>query len=194
MPRCTLKLIRLSLLSSIIALALISPSAVWAIPVKWSLDAPIQLNGGGTISGFFIYDADIPSFSEAMLTVAGRAGFDGVYNQFIRGTAFGADFAKAPAPADLIGVVFVGLNWSGDLTNSGGTLTTLGPVTGYIGQCTDIVCSRRNIPVANVPSNSWAITGQPVPEPTTLALFASGLLGLAGYRWHQRRRERAQVG
>ena len=33
-----------------------------------------------------------------------------------------------------------------------------------------------------------------VPEPTTMLLFASGLLGLAGYRWQQRRREGTQVG
>jgi len=35
---------------------------------------------------------------------------------------------------------------------------------------------------------------RPVPEPSTLLLSVSGLLGLAGYRWHQRRRERTQVG
>lgn len=34
----------------------------------------------------------------------------------------------------------------------------------------------------------------PVPAPTTFLLMASGLLGLVGYRWHQRRREGTQVG
>ncbi len=33
-----------------------------------------------------------------------------------------------------------------------------------------------------------------VPEPGTWLLFATGLLGLAGYGWSQRRRERLQVG
>lgn len=33
-----------------------------------------------------------------------------------------------------------------------------------------------------------------VPEPSTILLFASGLLGLAGYRWSQRRREGTQLG
>lgn len=32
-----------------------------------------------------------------------------------------------------------------------------------------------------------------IPEPSTYLLFGSGLLGLAGYRWHQRRREGSQT-
>ena len=32
-----------------------------------------------------------------------------------------------------------------------------------------------------------------VPEPTAILLFITGLVGLAGYRWHQRRRERTLV-
>ena len=35
---------------------------------------------------------------------------------------------------------------------------------------------------------------KPVPEPGTIALFATGLLALGGYRWYYRRREGTQVG
>ena len=34
----------------------------------------------------------------------------------------------------------------------------------------------------------------PIPEPTTMMLLSTGLLGLVGYRWRQGRRERQQVG
>ncbi len=44
------------------------------------------------------------------------------------------------------------------------------------------------------PGASGTFTQTPVPEPTSMLLLASGLLGLAGYRWQQRRREGSQVG
>ncbi len=38
-------------------------------------------------------------------------------------------------------------------------------------------------------SGTYSNDPSTVPEPTTMLLFGSGLLCLAGYRWHQRRRE-----
>ncbi len=46
---------------------------------------------------------------------------------------------------------------------------------------------------SNAPS-SIPLVASPVPEPSTALLFMTGLLGLAGYQWHQRRREKTQVG
>ncbi len=41
---------------------------------------------------------------------------------------------------------------------------------------------------------SASVNQAPVPEPGTILLLSSGLLGLAGYRWQQRRREGTQIG
>lgn len=51
----------------------------------------------------------------------------------------------------------------------------------------DVGIDTSNTPV------STTISAAPVPEPTTIALFGSGLLALAGTRWYQRRREGTQL-
>jgi len=49
----------------------------------------------------------------------------------------------------------------------------------------------------NYLGNTWAVWTEAhhaVPEPATSVLLTSGLLGIAGYRWRQRRQAGAQVG
>ncbi len=63
------------------------------------------------------------------------------------------------------------------------------------------ICAPRRSPPPVICNDSFTLEIQPriyavgsqVPEPTTMLLFTTGLLGLSGYRWHQRRRERTQV-
>ncbi len=64
------------------------------------------------------------------------------------------------------------------------------PATGLDPLSYQASISLAMIPIAINPQGQFA----PVPEPTTMLLTATGLLGLAGYRWQQRRREGTQVG
>ena len=55
-------------------------------------------------------------------------------------------------------------------------------------------CSRfLPIRIRSVPLLASDPRLQAVPEPAAIVLFATGIIGLGGYRWHQRRREGTQV-
>ena len=59
-----------------------------------------------------------------------------------------------------------------DPTRSSGELT---PITGLDIQAFDVI--------------GWNLTDAVVPEPGTIMLVGSGVLGLSAYRWRRRRKE-----
>ena len=57
------------------------------------------------------------------------------------------------------------------------------------GRCTRFLPTR----IRNRPLDASDPRLQAVPEPAAIVLFATGIIGLGGYRWQQRRREGTQV-
>jgi len=59
-------------------------------------------------------------------------------------------------------------------------------------------CAEPGTDFDSRPFMTWAKwsphQGETIPEPSTMLLLSTGLFGLAGYRWRQRRREPQQVG
>ncbi len=57
----------------------------------------------------------------------------------------------------------------------------------------NLLPSDDTIPLTAVYARFTESNPAPVPVPSTISLFATGLLGMVGYRWGHRRRERAQI-
>ena len=57
-----------------------------------------------------------------------------------------------------------------------------------------VLCDTSNLAVGFATSQSFTLQPAPVPIPGTALLMAPAILGLSGYRWHQRRREETQAG
>ena len=99
------------------------------------------------------------AFNIAINSVA-NAGF------FLQGlTVSNGELASAEFRSNTLGFIYNRSGWTNQQIRIG---------NGNLGRTFQI---QKSPPVAAV------------PEPGTIALFATGLLGLAGYRWHQRRRE-----
>ena len=164
-----------------------SATPAWAIPVNWTIGG--LSFSGGSVTGGFTYDLDSNMYSNIAIVVSGIGTFDTQSASTCCDEAQLAVTVGAPA----IGSHFLILNFSSPfLSDAGGTVSISSAMVGTCAISLPCVQISEN-PEEGSPLGS--VRGVPaVPEPGTIALFATGLFGLAGYRWHQRRREGTQLG
>ena len=148
-----------------------------AAPILWTIDA------GSNLSGSFTYDADTNTYSNiAITTTVPNASFD--TNDILPGfAANGFELITNFGAADLTNEAYLTLGF-GPLTNAGGTFT-INP--GFVAVCLNAACQTLNVDRATGNFTGRTVSSPSVPEPMTLLLVGSGVLGVGVRRWRQRR-------
>ena len=172
-----------------IVLCLGSATAAAADPVTWSLFG-VTLEGGGTASGTFVYDADTNTFNAVNIVTSGGVMPGATYTQ--AGGVYGG--AGLPIAANRIGVLTLSgpgvgqrnlnLELVSGMTNAGG-LIVIRPTSAFSAEttCVDAPCAAaahlRGV-------TAGAVTSFPLPPATiptmgewAMILFGCLLAGLA---------------
>lgn len=175
-----MRLRSLFLAATALSFVFLLPNVCTASPVTWTLSG-VTFSGGGTASGSFVFDADTSTFTSINITVAGSAFGDGTYTLLDPG--FGSSstlLVLVPGfLADFTGTPVLAFDFTSPLTDAGGTIT-LGFSQG-IQQCLDVPCGSSFIVDAITGGSVVSSSVSSTPEPSSLLLLGTGLLGLGPF-------------
>ena len=178
---------RLAVLLTTVFLA----STAQAVPIEWTFEDVEFINGNGTLTGSFVYDADAPATTDVNITAsagdlflcadAGCSGLNVADNY--AGATFGSATNGAITNGQLRILAFgdgffnqIVLAFSEPLTNAGGTVDLAFAAQW---QCpTNAFCPRNTQSTPFRTAVTGSVTAIGVPEPATLGLLALGLLAL----------------
>lgn len=184
--------------ATVVGVVLTAAPAV-AVPISWTLSG-VTFDDGGTASGSFFYDADTDVFSAWSISIVagsvtalptftydpttskdtGCAGTQPCFDTVLAGSGVGSVVRQ-------IGFVPVSA-----LTNAGGTtaislgfeqsctITSFISITSYAESCD--TAKQRATFSGTLSAATDPGPGTQVPEPATILLFGSALLGLAARR------------
>lgn len=150
-----------------LVLTLVCAANVFAIPVTWTLSG-VTFDDGGTLSGYFVYDADTNDFSLGTLTAAGgntgvfgSITYQGPWTILVAGHPENGFYSWAPGFGQYLNIVPTGL------TDAGGTVA----LSTQSWECTNCG-SIRYVSAGNV-------VGTPTPyftsaDSTTFAVGTAG--------------------
>jgi hypothetical protein len=162
----------------VVSFLAVFPTSAHAAPILWTLD----LNPALGVTGSFVFDADTVTYSNVNITVTSPAVTFDSSEVTIWSDANSLEL-QDDLGGDLTDDLLLVLSWGAPgLTNAGGTV----PVRQIsFNTCSDATCSGSS-GFGSIAENGNAVASA-VPEPASLLLVGSGLLGAGVRRWRKKR-------